>query len=543
MEDILAETPEVTSGAVVEGTVVGQVDPHLLVNVGLKQEAAIPLAEFAGDVPQMGASIPVFILRIHGPEGRPLASWKQAREHKYWESVHVFFEKKQPIEGKVVRKVKGGVIVDIGLDAFMPASQIDLKPTHNLDSWIGHIVNVMVLEMDRSKSNVLVSRRHLLEQEKAVKKAATLESLKVNEVVKGKVTGLTNFGAFIDIGGAEGLLHVSDLDWVHKDAPQKILKVGQEIEVKILKYDPQTQRISLGRKQLLPHPWDGIEKKYPIGSVVKAKVSAFAPFGAFVQIESGIDGMVHNSELSWNEHIKHANQKLKLGQSIEVKVIGVDRDKEKISLSLKRMGPNPWEEAAKLYKVNSQLDVEVTHTAPFGVFVRVPNALEALIRTQDFSWTQHGQNPKQMFKPGDKLKAVVLDVNVKEEKMALGIKQLTPDPMSGLKVGSTVTGKISSVSEFGLFVKLDSGLDALVRSNEIQTTRSKFGEDSGPVKPHEYKVGDEISASVIKINKKDRKIDLSIRKYDRVQERELLKKYSGQKGNPTLGEATGWMEE
>lgn len=543
MDDLLAQSDATKPGAIVEGTVVGQTDTHLLVNVGLKQEAALPLKEFSGNIPAAGATLSVLIVRMSGPEGRPLVSSRQARERKNWDAILAKKTSGEIIDARITQKIKGGFTVDIGLDAFMPASQADDKPVSNPDEWVGRDIRVVVLEMDPAKGNVLVSRRRVVEQEKAVKRAATLQTLEVGRVYNGKVTGLTNFGAFVDIGGVEGLLHVSDIAWTRVDNPNTVLKVGDVLDVKVLKYDAASSRISLGRKQLLAHPWEGIETRFPIGGLVKGKVTGLAEFGAFVQLEPGIEGLVHVSELSWTERVKRPHGLLKPGQEIETRIIGIDREKEKISLSLRRVGASPWEQASKDFPVGSKIEGEVTHLAAFGAFVKVAGGIEALLKTQDLSWTERIQSPQQVLKVGDKITALVLEVNPKEERMSLGLKQLTPDPIKNMRIGEAVTGKVVKVAEFGVFVRLQNGVDALIRHSEAQLERSIFSEKGSPKASEQqasFKEGDEVQAAVLKINKKDRKVELSIRRYERDQERELLKKYSGKTANPTLGEATGW---
>ena len=545
MDDLLAQSDATKPGAVVEGTVVGQTDSHLLVNVGLKQEAALPLRELAGAAPQSGDKISVLIVRMSGPEGRPLVSFRQARERKNWDKIAEAQKAGAVIDGKIVQRIKGGFTVDIGLDAFMPASQADDKPVARPEEWVGRAVRVVVLEMDPAKGNVLVSRRRVVEQEKSVKRAGTLAALEIGKVYQGTVTGLTKFGAFVDIGGVEGLLHVSDLAWTRVDNPQTVLKAGDAVEVKVLKYDAASGRISLGRKQLLPHPWEGIDKRFPIGSLVKGKVTGLAEFGAFVELAPGIEGLIHVSELSWTERVKRPHGILKTGQEIETRIIGIDREKEKISLSLRRVGPSPWEQAFKQFPVGSKVEGEVTHIAPFGAFVKIPGGIEALLKTQDLSWTERIASPQSVVKVGDKITAVVLEVNPNEEKMALGIKQLSPDPLKQLRIGQTVTGQVVKITGFGAFVRLDSGLDGLIRSSEMQLDRSIFSDKGSPKASEQtsLKEGETVQASVLKVNKKDRKIELSIRRYERDQERELLRKYSGKSPNPTLGEATGWDGE
>ncbi len=546
MDQILAQSAGTTPGGLVEGTVVGITDSHVLINVGLKQEAALPLKEFSNNPPAIGSTLTLLLIREQGPEGRPLVSWRQARERQNWDVVAEAQKTQQILEGRITQRIKGGFLVDIGLDAFMPASQLDDRQGGNLESWVGQQIRVIVLEMDKAKGNVLVSRRRVVEQEKSVQRAGTLAQLEVGQVYKGTVRALANFGAFVDIGGVEGLLHVSDMDWKRIDNPSKVLKPGEEIEVKILKYDAASGRISLGRKQLMAHPWEGIETRFPLGSTVKGKVTGLAEFGAFVEIEPGVEGLIHVSEFSWTEKIKKPSAVLKTGQPIEAKLIGIDREKEKISLSLKRLEASPWESILAQHPVGSKIEGEVTHMAPFGAFVRVAPGVEALLKTQDLSWTERIQNPTQVLKVGDKITALILEVNLQEERMALGIKQLTPDPVKSLKIGEVVTGTVSKIIDAGIFVKLESGAEGFIRANEIINDRPMFGERPDrtvrPTVPADVKVGDPINATVIKVDRKTRKVDLSIRKYEKGQEKELLKKYSDNAARPTLGDATGWND-
>lgn len=547
MDEILAQNPDTNPGEIIEGTVVSLTDTHVIINVGLKQEAAVPLKEFGMQVPVVGAQLPLLLIRVSGPEGRPLVSWRQAREKKHWDRIAEAHKAQQPVEGKIVEKIKGGFSVDIGLDAFMPASQVDLKPVTNPAEWLGKTIQVLVLEMDRSKGSVLVSRRKIAESEKAVKRAATLSTIQEGQLFQGKVNGLTNFGAFVDIGGVEGLLHNSDLSWNRNETAQKTLKVGQDVEVKVLKYDAATHRISLGRKQLLQHPWEGLEKKYPIGSIVKGKVKSLADFGAFVELEAGIEGLVHVSEFSWTERVKKPQGHLKAGQDVQVKMLSIDRENEKISLSLKRAGESPWENILKQYPLGSKVEGEITHIAPFGAFVKLPSGIEALLKTQDISWTERIASAQTVFKVGQKLTVMVLEVNPREEKIAVGVKQLSGDPLKNLKPGQQVTGTVSKIGDFGLVVKLESGVEGLVRMSELQHGRSMFSDPqerkdrNAPIE-NPYKLGDSITASVLKSDRKERKLELSIRKYEQNQERELLKKYT-QTSRLTLGETTGWTSD
>jgi small subunit ribosomal protein S1 len=546
MEEFLSQSEDIRPGAVIDGTVVSRSGPFLLVDVGFKQEASLPIKEFISEIPSTGAKIPVMVVRVKGPEGRPLVSYKQARETKNWNTLYAKFESKEPISGKIVSRVKGGVKVDIGLDAFMPTSQIDLRTVYKPEEWMGKTVQVVILEMKKNNGSVLVSRKKFLEDERDAKRETTLQTLKVGQVVRGKVTGLAPFGAFVDIGGLEGLLHISDMTWIRVEHPQNLLKVGEEIEVKVTKFDPKTHKVSLSRKPLLPHPLDGMDKRYPIGSLVKGKVTALANFGAFVEIEPGVEGLIHISEMSWTDRIKNPKELLKVGQEVETKLIGFDREKEKISLSVKRMGDNPWETAAKLYPKGTQVEGEIINVVPFGVFVRIPIGIEGLLKVQDVSWTEKSVDLHAKYKVGDKINAVVTEINPKAEKLALGIKQMSSDPLNDLSIGKVVKAKIQKITDFGIFVKTELGLDALIRKNEIHDNRRKRSDQDVDLVEHRetpYQVGETISASVTKVSRKDRKIELSIRRYERAQEKELLRKYSGQQGNPTLGEATGWTSQ
>ncbi len=379
MEEILAQSDAASkAGALVEGTVVSQTETHLVVNIGLKQDALLSLHEFSGAIPKAGSPITVMVVKVHGPEGHPMVSWKQGRELKNWDKILTQFKAHEILEATITKRVKGGVIVDIGLDAFMPASQIDLKPVSKPEDWIGRSVQVQILEMDSTKRNVLVSHRRVLEATRDLQRDETLQALKEGDVFDGIVTGLTNFGAFIDIGGIEGLLHVSDMDWAHVDNPKKVVSVGEKVRVKVLKYDTTTKKISLGRKQLLTHPWDGIETKFPVGTVVSGSVTGIAAFGAFVQLAPGIEGLIHISELSWTDRVKNPKDVLKTGQKVDVKIINLDRANQKLSLSLKRAGENPWEALVKKYPVGSAIEGEVSHITNFGAFIKIPEGMEAL---------------------------------------------------------------------------------------------------------------------------------------------------------------------
>jgi len=545
MDALMANSPLVAEGEIVAAKVVEVRSDGVLVDVGMKLEGFIPLSEFGPKCPfKTGDEIQVFIRRNFGHGDSTQVSWKKAAEIKAWEMIQNAFSSGSCVSGKVTQRVKGGFIVDVGLDAFLPASQIDNRPTQNLEEWIGQEVNCLVLECDRKKSNVVVSRRRWLEKEQARKKEITLKDIGAGQTRHGRVTGITSFGAFLDVGGVEGLLHVSDLNWKRPAKVSDVLKVGDELDVKVLKFDREAQRLSLGLKQLSAHPWEGIDQKYAMGQVVKGVVSGLASFGAFVELEPGIEGLIHLSEISWTQKVHRPNAIFKLGQTIEAKIISIDRTEQKMGLSFKRMGSNPWEDAALLYPAGTRLTAEVVHMTSFGAFLKLSVGVEGLLRVQDLSWTKRIKHPNEILKPGQKVDVVVLEVNSQLERVSLGLKQLSADPLSKLKVGQVVTGKITSVVDFGAFVELESGLEALVKNSEMFAEEGSRWENqenpsAAPVKPT-LTVGQKISAVIIKVLKRERKLELSIGRYEKNQQRELIKKYTGSSERPTLGETTGW---
>ncbi len=539
MEELLGESAAPSQvGSVVTAHVVESTPNGLLVNVGLKVEGFIPFSEFRAlpHPPAPGESFPVIIKHMGGPEGHPLVSWREARERVHWDRVLKAKEGQRRLEGTVVRQVKGGLIVDIGLEGFLPASQIDRRPVKDPKVFIGQKVQVMVLEMDPKKGNVVLSRRLPLEKEASRKKEETLKGLAVGNVYTGTVTSLTGFGAFVDIGGVEGLLRLSDVAWGRVEKLSDVLSVGQTLEVKVLRYEPATGKIGLGRKQLLPQPWDQAESKYPAKSLVKGRVTSLTPFGAFVELEPGIEGLIHQSEFSWKERWAKPEAFLKVGQEVEARVISCQRAEQKIALSLKRAGENPWEEAARLYPVGSRVKATVTHVAAFGAFLRLPNGIEGLLRAADISWTKLVHHPKDWVSEGQEREVVVLEIAPDQERIALGLKQLTQDPFERYKPGRAVEGKVVRLTDFGAVVEMEPDVEGFVHLSEM-TSEGK------PQHPSEVlSVGQTVSAVVTKLQKKSKRIDLSIRRFDQQQERKLLKQYQGGGEGLTLGEMTEWEE-
>lgn len=539
MEELLAEAEaQSRPGALVTAHVV-EVSPNgVLVDVGLKVEGVIPLAEFRGQAkpPQVGDSFPAIIKRMAGPEGHPLVSFKEARERSHWTKVLQARDTAQPLEATVTRQVKGGLIVDVGMEAFLPASQVERRPVKDLAPYVGQTFPVLVLEMDPVKGNVVVSRRRLQEKEAAVHRQETLKTIEVGAVRKGRVTSLTAFGAFIDIGGVEGLLRITDVSWGWVGKLSDVFKVGDEVEVKVLKFDAATGKIALGRKQLMPKPWDSVPEKYPAHSIQKGKVSSLTDFGAFVELEPGVEGLVHQSEFSWKERGVKPKEFLKIGQEVYVFVLSINKEQEKMALSLKRAGENPWVAVAKDHPAGSHVFGVVTHMLPVGAFVRLPSGIEGLMRTADLSWTKTPQHPKEVLTVGQEIEAVVLDVNPTTEKMALGLKQLTQDPYSKFSPGATVEGKVTRFSDQGAFVELAPDIEGFVHVSEIPADHRLSHPSEG------LQVGQTVTALVLKGQPKSRRIDLSIRKHDQREERQLLKRYRPSGEGVTLGDVTEWGE-
>ncbi len=541
MEDLLKEAEagsKSQAGSVVTAHVVEVTASGLLVDVGLKGEGFIPLSEFRAlpHPPAVGESFPALIKRMDGPEGHPLVSWREARERVHWDKVLQAKESQTPIEGRVVRQVKGGLIVDVGLEGFLPASQVDRRPVKDVGVYVDKIVKVIVLEMDPKKGNVVLSRRQILEKEAASKREETLKNLEVNKVYPGLVTSLTDFGAFVDIGGVEGLLRISDVSWSRVEKLSDVLSVGQAIDVKVVKYDAATQKIALSRKVLLPHPWEGVEKRYGLHSMVKGKITSVTSFGAFVELEPGVEGLIHQSEFSWKERWPKPEDFVKVGQELEVEILSCDREKEKIALSLKRATSNPWQEAAILYPVGTKLKGTVTHLVTFGAFVRLPNGIEGLLRTADISWTKPVHHPKEFVTENQEVEVVVLEVDPAAERVSLGLKQMKPDPFNKFKPGDVVQGKVVRFTEFGALVEIEADIEGFLHVGEILADKDQKLDSPSQA----LELGQTVTAMVTKLQKKSKRIDLSIRQYEQMQERELLKQYRGGHPKVTLGQVTQW---
>lgn len=528
MSELLKEVPEkVSSGTIVSARVLGTTADGVLVDIGLKMEGLIPRAEFA-DFSKLpfkdGEMVSVLVRRVEGPDNHSKVSWKAARELSSWDRLFSAHRAGAPVEGVIKRKVKGGYVVDVGVDAFLPGSQVDVRPTRDAEAWVNEKVSVLITEMDKSKPNVVVSRRKLVEKERGQKRETTLATLKAGDVVTGTVSSMAPFGAFVDIGGVEGLLHISDLSWQRTDKVEKLLKVGQTLQVKVLKYDSQDQRISLGLKQLTPHPWAGVEQRYPVGSLITGRVTSLTSFGAFIQLEPGVEGLVHVSELSWKERISKPEDFLKLNDDVKIKVLAVDTQKEKLSLSLKRAGANPWEQIKAQYPPGARVKGPVTHLTPFGAFVMLPDGIEGLVHISDLAWSKRAKHPSEVVAVGQVLEVVVMDIKPDAEKIVLSLKHTQPDPFATLRNGQTVSGCVTSVRDSEVSVKLPGDVEAIVRKQEL--AQDAEGNEQIP------EVDQLVTAKVMRVDPRDRRVELSIRRYEREQERQMVARYAGQNQEP-----------
>lgn len=516
----------VKPGGVVKGVVVGVTSTHVLIDVGYKSEGQIPLQEFTDRQGQLqvkvGDTVDVFFASSEGENGGIVLSRQRAENMKIWEEIETAFNEGRGVEGRIVGKVKGGFKVDIGVPGFLPGSHVDIRPNRNLDKFIGTTDRFLVLKYNRARGNVVVSRRALLEKERDALKHEVLKVLEEGVILEGTVKNITGYGAFVDLGGIDGILHISDMSWGRINHPSEVVHVGEKVKVVVLKFDPEKERISLGMKQLTPDPWYTVEEKYPVGARVQGKVISLMDYGAFVELESGIEGLIHISEMSWTRKIAHPSKILQVGQAVEVAVLNVDRAHRRISLGLKQVMTNPWEEARQKYAVGSIIKGPVRNITDFGIFVGVEEGIDGLVHISDLHWTKKIKHPSELYKKGDIVEAKVLGVNVENERFSLGIKQLTTDPWKVIAerypAGTKVKGQVTSVPDFGVFLRLEEGVEGLVHVSQLSTERVD--------KPSSlYKVGDEVEAEVIHVDANERKIGLSVRALRKTEERQEMENY------------------
>jgi small subunit ribosomal protein S1 len=516
----------VKPGGVVKGRVVGITSTHVLIDVGYKSEGQIPVQEFMdrqGNVQvKVGDDVDVYFDSSEGENGGIVLSRQRAESMKVWEKIEKAFNEGEGIQGHIIGKVKGGFKVDVGVPAFLPGSHVDIRPSRNLDRFIGTTDRFAVVKYNRARGNVVVSRRALLEKERNSLKQEILKVLEEGVILEGTVKNITGYGAFVDLGGIDGILHISDMSWGRISHPSEIVQVGDKIKVVVLKFDPEKERISLGMKQLTPDPWQTVAEKYALGSRIQGKVISLMDYGAFVELESGIEGLIHISEMSWTRKIAHPSKLLDVGQTVEVVVLNVDPGHRRISLGLKQVMANPWEEAKEKYPVGSVVKGPVRNVTDFGIFVGIEEGIDGLVHISDLHWTKKIKHPSELYKKGDMVEATVLGVNVENARFSLGIKQLTTDPWKIIAqrypVGSKVKGQVTSVPDFGVFVRIEEGVEGLIHVSQVSSERVD--------KPSSlFKVGDSVDAEVINIDAAERKIGLSIRALRKSEERQEMDNY------------------
>ena len=500
----------VAVGDVAMGTIIGSVDGYLLVDVGDKAESYISKSEFRldGDAEiKIGDTFEVFVER-RKEEGGLLLSREKAIAIKVWEDIAKIQEDDGTIEGKVESRVKGGMSVDIGVPAFLPYSQIDLRPVKDLDALIGQSFDFKILKFNRKRNNVVISRRAILEEERNKLREKMRSRLEEGQIIKGAITNITDYGLFIDMGGMDGLCHITDLSWGRVSHPAKLYKVGQELEVKVLKYDKEHDRVSLGVKQLREDPWETVIGRYPVGQKTTGKVVSITDYGVFVELEEGVEGLIHVSEMTWSKKPRHPSKMVAVGDEVEVMVLNIETETKRISLGMKQLQPNPWDLVTENYPVGSIIEGKIKNITDFGVFIGIEEGIDGLIHVSDLSWTERIKHPSEKYAKGETIQAVVLKIDKENERFSLGIKQLVPDPWqaayNNYPSGTVVEGTITNVTDFGIFVKLEEGIEGLVHVSEISKDKVKT-----PVGM--YQVGDVLKAIVINVSAKDRKIGLSVK--------------------------------
>ena len=549
MEQFAVPEPAAAEGEIFDGHVLAVTDAGVIVDVGGKFEGLVPAQEFvdSGSPIEFGAGQTIEVERLHAQkDGYVLLSHVRAHRRRVWERIEKSYREHATIKGKVTERIKGGLVVDIGVRSFLPASQIELRPVHDLDSWKDKEIEVRVLKLNRKRGNVVVSRRAILEEDQKSKRETLMGSLAEGTIVTGKVKNVTDYGVFVDLGGMDGLLHVSDLVWGRVPHPSSIVKAGDDLQVQILKFDKDKQRISLGRKQLLPDPWATVPERFPVGTRVHGKVVGVTDYGAFVQIEPGVEGLVHVSEMSWSKRTKHPAKIVKEGDELEVVVLEVKTEQRRISLGLKQTQPDPWDAAAEKYPVGTVVSGRIRNLADFGAFVEIEEGMEGLIHISDVSWTERIKHPSEKFKKGDTVEAKVLKVDSQNRRLSLGIKQLKDiwaDWFAAHKIGDILKGKVARTTDFGAFVELAEGIEALCHVSEIEERRPKGDRDKekaarGARVTAVLTTGNEYEFKILRLEPEQHKISLSYRAAQKQVEKQEIESFRATKSPKSSPTAT-----
>jgi small subunit ribosomal protein S1 len=511
MEELLqgSSIENLNEGSIIKGTIIEIRPLEVVVDIGGKSEGIVPAHEFV-DVSelQVGSDVEVFLEKLEDREGNPVISFDKAEQKKNWEKIVENCEEGSIIPGRVRSKVKGGLIVSIGVDSFLPASQIDVQPPKNLDQYVGQTYDFKVVKINLDRKNIVVSRRELIEEQRIEKRRALLEEVKPGDKRRGQVKNITDYGAFVDLDGLDGLLHITDMSWGRIQHPSEMLKQGEEIEVVVIEIDRERERVSLGLKQLQNNPWERIEEKYPIGSTVSGKVVNLVPYGAFIEIETGVEGLVHVTELSWTKRITKPGEVLSIGEEVQAVVLGIQKEDQKISLGTRQLDTNPWDMARHNYPIGARVRGKVRNLTTYGAFVELEEGIDGMVHVSDMSWTRKINHPSEALNKGDEVDALVLDVDADSQRISLGMKQTTADPWEEIethfKIGDMVNGKISKITSYGAFIELDNDIDGLVHISQISEERVEKVKDI-------LNEGDEVTSRVIKIDKDERRIGLSIK--------------------------------
>jgi len=514
------EVQDFTPGAIIKGRISSVSGDDFVVELGLKSEGVLERSEF--DTPEevkIGDEVKVLLEDVEGDTGLVKISKRKADRIINWE--HIMKSKKEgdPVHGKVTKKIKGGLLVDIGVPVFLPASQVDIRRPGEISDWIGREIDAVILKIDEERRNIVISRRKMIEQQREELKRKTLDTLQIGQVIRGTVKNIADFGAFIDLGGIDGLLHITDMSWGRINHPSDILKIDQEVEVKVLSIDKDKEKIALGLKQKEASPWENIESKYPVGSVHEAEVVNIMSYGAFCKLEEGVEGLVHISEMSWTKRINHPSEVVAQGQRVKVKVLEINKDKQEISLGMKQVEENPWERVAEKYPPGSVVRGKVRNIANYGAFVEIEEGIDGLLHVSDLSWTKKIGHPSEVLKKNEDIQAVVLSVDQEKQRIALGLKQMQEDPWqtvipANYRPGMVVKGHVTKIANFGVFVELEPGLEGLLHISEISDQKVEKPEDL-------VKVGQEVDVKILRVDSDERKIGLSLKRAQWAQEEQV----------------------
>lgn len=510
MNDIVGQaTTDLTAGSILEGVVVGFAGDDVVIEVGLKSEGLVPKDEFDAEV-KAGDKVRVYLEKLEGDGGLVEISKRKADRMLNWQKLVDTTREGDVVEGKVTKKIKGGLLVDIGVPVFLPASQVDVRRPGSIDEFMGRVVRASVIKIDLERRNIVISRRKLIEEEREHAKRRLMETLKEGDIVHGEVKNIADFGAFIDLGGIDGLLHITDMSWSRVNHPSEILKLGQKVEVKILNVDREKEKIALGMKQREASPWEAIEQKYPVGSRVRGTVVNLMSYGAFIRLEDGIEGLVHISEMSWTRRINHPSEIVEPNKEVDVVVLAIDKNKQEISLGMKQTEVNPWELVSEKYPPGTVIEGAVRNLANYGAFIEIEPGIDGLLHVSDLSWTKKITHPNELLTKGEKIQCVVLDVDRDKQRIGLGVKQLTEDPWVAAipehyRPGMVIRGKVTKITNFGVFVELENDLEGLLHISELADHKVENPQDV--VKP-----GDEVDVKILRVDISDRKIGLSLKR-------------------------------